>query len=346
MDSPGKPIRFGLLGAGNIGRRHTVQMARCGILAAIADTVEAKAGELAGAFSARAYSSLDDLLSRESIDVLAVCTPNYLHASQSVKALHHGCHVLCEKPMCLTSTDADRMMDAAREAGRYLFIVKQNRFNPPVQLVSRLLSEGRLGRVFSFQVNAFWNRPAAYYQSSDWHGKKDLDGGILFTQFSHFMDLLQWMLGEVDTVQSVRGNFMLGDLLEGEDTGAVLLRMKNGAIGTLQYSVSAYSKNMEGSLTILAEKGTIKIGGQYLNELEYFAVEGMEVPAEPPMHPANQYGYYTGSMSNHDKVYDELVKALRCESFSLASAREAAETVRLIERILTGPATRDSSFTL
>ena len=327
------PIHFALVGAGHIGGRHAQQMARCGILAAVADKVPEKAMVLAKTYSARAYHSLESLLASEKVEVVAICTPNHLHAEQSIQALDHNSHVLCEKPMCLESREAARMISAARKTGRHLFVVKQNRFNPPVQFLNQLLRDGRLGQIFSFQVNAIWNRPEKYYRDSDWHGKKELDGGILFTQFSHFMDLLRWMLGEVEAVTAFCGNFRLQGLVDGEDTGVALLRMKSGAIGTLYYTVNAYAKNMEGSLTIVAEKGTVKIGGQYLNELEYFCVEGMDSPPQYALRPANDYGYYTGSMSNHDQVYDELVKALRCEDFNLASAEEAAETVRLIEQI-------------
>jgi UDP-N-acetyl-2-amino-2-deoxyglucuronate dehydrogenase len=327
-------IRFALIGAGHIGRRHAQQMARCGQLIAIADPVTEKANRLAAELGSRAYPSLKAVLADEIPDVVAICTPNYLHAIQSMEALQAGCHVLCEKPMCLHREEADGMIRAAREAGKHLFVVKQNRFNPPVQLVQELIREGRMGKIHSFQINAVWNRPVSYYDESDWHGKKDRDGGILFTQFSHFIDLLCWLLGDVEEVRTFRDNFGRKESVDGEDTGVAVLRMKSGAIGSLYYTVGAYDKNMEGSFTLLGERGTIKIGGQYLNHLEYFCVEGMESPTLPTARPANEYGFYQGSMSNHDKVYDELMKALRQEPFDLASAREAADTVSLIEKIL------------
>jgi UDP-N-acetyl-2-amino-2-deoxyglucuronate dehydrogenase len=337
MSNPLSPIppsiRFALVGAGHIGRRHAAQMQRCGQLTAVADIVPEKAANLAEAFGARAYPSLDALLADEQPDLIAVCTPNYLHAGHSILALENGCHVLCEKPMCLSGTEARTMIAAARQAERHLFVVKQNRFNPPVQLLHRLLHQRRLGRILSFQVNGLWNRPPSYYHNSDWHGKKDRDGGILFTQFSHFIDLLCWLLGDLQVLGVVKDNFMLKDVAEGEDTGIVLLKTDEGAIGALHYTVAAYAKNMEGSLTVLGEKGTVKIGGEYLNELDYFRVEGMEPPALAASRPANEYGAYSGTMSNHDKVYDELVKALRQESYDLASAVEAEQTVLLIEKI-------------
>lgn len=332
-NTTGSPIRFALIGAGHIGRRHARQMARCGNMTAVADPVTGRAEELAAAFDAHPYSSLETLLQAERPDVVAICTPNYLHAQQSIQALEAGCHVLCEKPMCLDSREAAAMIAAARKADRHLFIVKQNRFNPPVLLLHQLLQEGRLGKINSFQVNAIWHRPAAYYRDSDWHGKRDKDGGILFTQFSHFIDLLCWLLGDIAVIRSLQDNFGLQGIIVDEDTGVLLMRTDQGAIGTMHYTVGSYEKNMEGSITLLGEKGTVKIGGEYLNELDYFRVEGMGSPALPVSRPANEYGAYKGSMSNHDKVYDELLKALGKEPYDLVSALEGAQTVALIERI-------------
>ena len=147
-------------------------------------------------------------------------------------------------------------------------------------------------------MNAIWHRPAAYYKDSDWHGKRDKDGGILFTQFSHFIDLLCWLLGDISVIGSIQGNFGLRGIIEDEDTGVLMMRTNQGAIGTMHYTVGAYEKNMEGSFTLLGEKGTVKIGGEYLNELDYFRVEGMEAPALAASRPANEYGAYKGSMSN------------------------------------------------
>ena len=309
-------------------------MARCGLLTAIADPDAERAGLLAQQYKARAYPSIEALLAKERVDLVAICTPNYLHAPQSILALEAGANVLCEKPMCLHTTEATAMIAAAKSAGKQLFVVKQNRFNPPVQLLHTLLKENRLGKIHSFQVNGIWHRPRGYYEGSDWHGRKEKDGGILFTQFSHFIDLLVWLLGDIEEVRSFRDNFGLRDAIDGEDTGVAILRLTSGAIGTLQYTVGARAANMEGSLLVLGEKGTLRIGGQYLNELDYFRVDDMETPSLPLTRPANEYGFYQGSMSNHDKVYDQLVRALRGEPYDLPSATEAARTVTTIEKIL------------
>jgi UDP-N-acetyl-2-amino-2-deoxyglucuronate dehydrogenase len=332
--SPSETRQFALVGCGQIGQRHAEQINRIGgSLVAVCDPVAERANGMADRYQARPYSGLQDLLETESVDMAVICTPNYLHAPQSIAALEAGCDVLCEKPMSIHSSDAAGMTAAAERTGRRLFIVKQNRFNPPVKLLHRLISGNSLGKIHSFQLNCFWNRPAAYYRNSDWHGQEMKDGGILFTQFSHFIDLLYWLLGDLREAAAFRENFLLNGYLEQEDTGCAILRMKNGAIGTLHYTVTAYEKNKEGSLTVFGEKGTVKIGGQYLNELEYFCVAGMEAPALPVPDPANDYGFYQGSMSNHHKVYDELVKALRGQPYDLPSAEEAAGTVAMIEKI-------------
>ncbi len=272
------------------------------------------------------------LAARPDLDVVSICTPNGLHAEHSIKALKAGIHVLCEKPMALTVKDCSAMIHAAERANKRLFIVKQNRFNPPVMAVKAHLDGGELGKIYSVQLNCFWNRNADYYKNS-WKGTKDLDGGTLYTQFSHFIDLLYWFLGDVESVAAYCGNFDHQGLIEFEDTGVVIMKFLNGAIGTINYTVNAYKKNMEGSLTLFAEKGTVKIGGQYLNELEYQSLEGNPISNLPPGNPPNNYGQYFGSMSNHDKVYQNLVEVLKGHGSIATSGMEGLKTVEIIEKI-------------
>ncbi len=202
---------------------------------------------------------------------------------------------------------------------------------PPVVEVKKLLDSNKLGKIYSFQINCFWNRPEVYYTNS-WKGSKQLDGGTLFTQFSHFIDLLYWMLGDVEKVKSVVKN--LGHpAIEIEDTGMVLFEMKSGVIGTLNYTVNSFSKNMEGSFTIFGEKGTVKIGGQYLNELDYQMIENYPIQKLPAAGRANDYGFYQGSMSNHDKVYENLFNALKAQENSMPNAEDGLKTVEIIEMI-------------
>jgi UDP-N-acetyl-2-amino-2-deoxyglucuronate dehydrogenase len=324
--------RFAIIGCGQIGNRHARQIARYGTLQSVCDIVPSRAQELATAYGAIPWDSPEQLLKNEMPDVVSVCTPNGLHAAHAIMALEAGCHVLCEKPMSLSTASGLQMIAAAEKAGKKLYVVKQNRYNPPVEAVKKLLEEGRLGRIHSFQVNCFWNRPAAYYTDS-WHGTRDLDGGILFTQFSHFIDLLYWLLGDMTTVQGLRANYIHGDAIDFEDTGVALLQLQNGAMGSLHYTVNSYQRNMEGSVTIFGDRGTVKIGGQYLNKLEHFSVEGETAPELATGGDANQYGFYQGSMSNHDKVYEHLIKALNDPTYRFVEAREALKTVEIIEKI-------------
>jgi UDP-N-acetyl-2-amino-2-deoxyglucuronate dehydrogenase len=326
--------RFAIIGCGHIGRRHAAQIAAHGVLAAVCDTELSRAKELAGKYTANPYSSVNELFSAEKPDVVSVCTPNGLHAEHAIRALEAGCHVLCEKPMSISRESGLRMIAAAETAGKKLFVVKQNRYNPPVEAIKKLLEAGKLGTIHSFQVNCFWNRPVAYYTDS-WHGTRELDGGILFTQFSHFIDLLYWLLGDVKSAQGMRSNFIHGDAIDFEDTGVALLQLESGAIGTLQYTVNSHQRNMEGSVAIFGDRGTVKIGGQYLNNIDFFAVQDETVPILPAGQSSNNYGFYEGSMSNHDKVYYHLIQALDNPGYRFVEAGEALKTVEIIEKIYT-----------
>ena len=326
-------FKFGIVGCGRIAQRHAEHIQIIGDLIAVCDIDIERAQALGKKYGVRWFGNLKDMLADcPEIDVISICTPNGLHAEQSIQALKAGHHVLCEKPMALTVADCSAMIKTAERANKRLFIVKQNRFNPPVEAVKKLIDEDRLGKIYSVQLNCFWNRNEAYYSNS-WKGTKDMDGGTLFTQFSHFIDLLYWFVGDVEWVSAKTANFHHRGIIEFEDTGMVVLKFLSGAIGTVNYTVNAYKKNMEGSLTIFAEKGTIKIGGQYLNELEYQSLEGDPVTDLPPGNPPNNYGQYFGSMSNHDKVYQNLVSVLEGRGTIATSGMEGLKTVEIIEKI-------------
>jgi UDP-N-acetyl-2-amino-2-deoxyglucuronate dehydrogenase len=324
---------FGIIGCGRIAHRHAEQMQKQGKLVAVCDLDLDKAKAFAAKYNATYYKNIEDLLLQETeITIMAICTPNGLHFDHTIKSLQAKKHVLCEKPIAIKTTDAEQMIACASENGCKLFVVKQNRYNPPVAAVKQLLENNTLGKLSSFQINCFWNRPAAYYQESTWRGIKALDGGTLFTQFSHFVDLLYWFLGDVKTVQAKIGNYDHQNI-EIEDAGVVLLEMQNGAIGTLNYTVNAFKQNMEGSFTIFGENGTVKIGGQYLNELEYQNIKNTDTILLQAGNTANSYGYYQGSMSNHDKVYENLLDALQNNNNNIASAQDGLKTVEIIEMI-------------
>ena len=326
-------LKFSIIGCGRVAQRHAEHIHTLGELVSVCDIVPDNAKTLAGKYGALSFSSIDDLLKAPSaVDVAVVCTPNGLHAEHTIRALQAGFHVICEKPMALTVRDCEAMIRAAEKAGKKLFIVKQNRFNPPVAAVKRLIEEGRLGAIYSVQLNCFWNRGKAYYNDS-WHGTKELDGGTLFTQFSHFVDLLVWMVGDIQEVQGYIANLGHGDAIEFEDTGVIAAKFYNGAIGTINYTVNSHGRNMEGSLTLFGEKGTVKIGGQYLNRLEYQDIPGYRIGDLPEGNLPNDYGEYQGSMSNHEKVYQNVIDTLLGNGTIATDGFEGLKTVEIIDKI-------------
>lgn len=315
------PVRFVLIGCGHIAARHLNQIARNGQLAGLCDTNAQVLLHQTNIYKVPGYISLDALLKVGPIaDVAVVCTPNGLHFTHARQLLEHGYHVLVEKPMVLNTADAERLWDVAKSQHKYLFTVLQNRFNAPIKWLYNVLKNGSFGKLFSVQVNCFWNRDSAYYDTSEWHGRIAMDGGVLFTQFSHFIDLLLWLFGPVKEVSALMHNVNHAHTELREDEGSVLISFENGMIGTLQFSTNSFKKNMEGSLTLLAEKGTVKIGGTYLNEISYLE---SEVPA--PIHQP------TGD--TFEQVYDSLIRTLQNNQPYYTSVEESIAVIRLIESI-------------
>ena len=328
-----KTINFAIIGCGRIAQRHAEHISNYGNLVAICDTVPSAADKLAEKYNAKAYYSSGKMLfDNLEIDVVAICSPNGLHAEHAIEIVNAGYHALCEKPMAISTADCGKMINAAEKANKRLFIIKQNRFNPPVAAVKDVIEQGRLGKIYSVQLNCFWNRNNDYYENS-WKGTKNLDGGTLFTQFSHFIDLLYWLIGDVKEVKSYLQNYAHDGIIEFEDSGVVALQFENGAMGTINYNVNSFGKNMEGSLTIFAEKGTIKIGGQYLNELEYQNIDGYVIENLPEGNKPNNYGNYVGSMSNHEKVYKNVIDVLNNGNSITTNFFDGLKTVEIIEKI-------------
>ncbi|MCB1646940.1 MAG: Gfo/Idh/MocA family oxidoreductase, partial [Pseudomonadales bacterium] len=222
-------LKFAVVGCGNIGTRHIGHVENLAELAAICDNNPNKLEKFSNS-TARKFENLTEMLAEMSgkIDVVSICTPNGLHAEHTIAALRAGFHVLCEKPMALSSEDCGEMIKVAEQMNRRLFVVKQNRYNPPIVAVKELIDQGALGKIYSAHLNCFWNRNAGYYENS-WKGSNDLDGGCLYTQFSHFIDLLYWMVGDVRDALAMVDNFNHQDLVEYEDSGVVALRFNNGA---------------------------------------------------------------------------------------------------------------------
>lgn len=305
-----KIIRFAVVGCGNIGTRHAEHISnnKRAKLCLVCDLIKERADNLTAKFGAEAVYDFDELLKKD-VDVVSICTPSGLHADMSVKALKSGKHVLCEKPMTLNLIDADKVIKAEKESGKKFFLVKQNRYNPPIKHLKDVVYNNKLGRVTLVNCNVYWNRRKEYYSESNWKGTMKLDGGALMTQCSHFLDLMIWIGGNVRSVYAKMVN-LNHDYIETEDTGFITIQFENGCIGSLQYTTCVHDKNIEGSMTVLGTKGSIKVGGEYLNKLDFWQVEGIDKPELEPGNPPNDYGHYKGSMSNHDKVIENVIAVL------------------------------------
>jgi predicted dehydrogenase len=324
-------IKFAVIGYGNIGKRHVQHIMAHpeAELVAICD-IPYKTIEEESLQSIKRYSDIDLMLQEIDADVINVCTPNYLHHPHTITALNAGFHVVCEKPMAISSAECDEMIETARKTDKTIFVVKQNRYNEPVQQVKTLLQEGTMGNIFFINVNCFWNRNGFYYTESPWRGKKNLDGGCLFTQFSHFVDILYYLFGDIASAQGQVFNFDHA-YTEVEDTGSFILKTAEGALVNFNFSTCSYEKNMEGAITILAQHGTVKIGGQYLNTIEYQHIKNKVLPAINISEKSNDYGKYQGSMSNHDRVIDNVVKTLQGKEQVMTNAFEGKKVVDIIE---------------
>jgi predicted dehydrogenase len=327
-------LGFALIGCGRAGERHVPQAGKFGRFVAACDIDEAAVRRLCRAVDADTYTDYGTMLRavRNKVDVIAVCTPNGLHCEHSIKAFEAGYHVICEKPMAITVHECGEMIKAAERANRRLFVVKQNRYNPPVAHLKSLLDTGALGQIYSAHLNCYWNRNDKYFQS-DWKGTMKMDGGTLYTQFSHFIDLIYWLVGDVREAFAFTSNYCHKGSVEFEDAGVAILRFYNGAMGSVNFTINSFGRNMEGSLTLFCEKGTVKIGGQYLNEIEYQQVKDLEPAQLRTGRPPNEYGEYQGSMSNHEDVYANVQSVLTSGGSIGTVGFEGLKTVEIIDKI-------------
>ncbi len=326
-------LQFAIIGCGRIAHRHASLIVKLGKLVAVCDTDQQKLNAFADQYRALPFSSFNSFIAANLlVDIVVICTPNGLHASQAIAAMQAGYDVLVEKPVALLASDVDAMIAAADSTQKQLFTVMQNRFNQAVMAVKKAIDNNQFGKIYSIQLSCFWNRPIAYYEDG-WHGTKNLDGGTLFTQFSHFIDLLLWLFGLVKNTQAILQNAAHEGSIEFEDQGVIIVEFENGIIGTINYSVNAFEKNREGSLTILGEKGIVKIGGEYLNRIEYQSFKNHEMIIPTDNSTPNDYGTYKGSMSNHHLVYASLINCIQKKQPYYTSATEARSTIELINTI-------------
>ena len=328
-------INFVVIGYGHIGKRHAEMIQRnsnCNLVAIvdIKDSQELGAENIDLPF----FKSVSELInSNIDFDVANIATPNGFHAEQALELLNHNKHVVIEKPISLKVKDAEKIIFKAFQVHKHVFAVMQNRYSPPSVWIKNLVDSGKLGKIFLVQINCYWNRDDRYYKKESWHGNKTLDGGTLFTQFSHFIDIMYWLFGDITNITARLKDFNHHTLTDFEDTGLVNFEFINGGIGCLNYSTSVWNQNLESSMTIIAENGSVKIGGQYMNIVEYCNIKDYEMPELAPTNPGNDYGAYKGSAQNHNFVIDNIVDVINSKASITTNALEGLKVVEIIEKI-------------
>jgi predicted dehydrogenase len=328
-------IKFAVIGAGHIGKRHAEMVLRHpgASLTAICDI---RSQEETGfkQDGVAYFNSAEELFaSGIQFDVVNICTPNGLHAKHSMMALEARKHIVCEKPMALSKADCESIIYKALQVHRNVFCVMQNRYSPPSVWIKEVVDQGILGEVFMVQLNCYWNRDNRYYKNGSWKGSQELDGGTLFTQFSHFIDIMYWLFGDITDIQGKFHDFTHQNSTEFEDSGIISFRFINGGMGCINYSTAVWDSNLESSITIIGEKGSVKIGGQYMNEVEYCHIDGYQMPELAPASPANDYGHYKGSAANHHFIIENVVDTLQGKTTITTNALEGLKVVDIIERI-------------
>lgn len=328
-------IKFTIIGLGHIGKRHAemVQRNSNASLVALIDVADATQLDIEK-FGVPVFKSIDEFqASGIETDIISICTPNGLHAEQAMQVLAIRKHVIIEKPMSLTKSDAEKVIYSALNVHKHVFCVMQNRYSPPSVWIKDMVTSGKLGKIFMVQLNCYWNRDDRYYKAGNWHGTKNLDGGTLFTQFSHFVDIMYWLFGDICNINTKLADNNHQNLTEFEDSGFVNFDFVNGGMGSINYSTSVWDKNLESSMTIIAENGSVKIGGQYMDKVEYCHVKDYVMPELAPTNPGNDYGAYKGSAQNHNYVIDNVIQVLQDNMPVDVNALEGLKVVDIIERI-------------
>ena len=325
-----RPFRLVLVGCGRISERHFDAIAdRPELqLVAVADESVDRARIASERLGIPAFTSYAAMLAETEADVAVICTPSGLHPRHGIMAAERGLHVVVEKPMATRLEEADALVRACDQGGVHLFVVKQNRLNPGIQLLKRALDRGRFGRVFLANTTVRWNRPQAYYDAAPWRGTWEFDGGAFMNQASHYVDMIQWLIGPVESVSAKTAT--LARRIESEDTGVALLRFRNGALGVIEVTMLTYPRNLEGSITVIGEKGTVKVGGTALNRIEHWEFaeyddddrEAEALRVAP--NPLSVYG------SGHRPYYDNVVRVLLGEASAGTDGREGRKSLELL----------------
>ena len=334
MSSSNK-IKFAVVGCGHIGKRHAEMIIgnNEAELIALCDS-RSKSEVGIEKYDVAYYQSIEKLLDAGlDIDVINICTPNGMHSEQASLALDKGMHVVVEKPIGLSKAKCEKVIHKALTNNKQVFAVMQNRYSPPSVWIKDLIDNKVLGDIFMVQLNCYWNRDSRYYKTGGWKGTQNLDGGTLYTQFSHFIDIMYWLFGDIKEIQGKFNDFTHKDSTDFEDSGIVSFDFLAGGMGSLNYSTAVASQNLESSLTIIGEKGSVKIGGQYMNEVEVCNIEGYEMPELPEANPPNDYGPYKGSAANHHYIIENVIDTLKGRTVATTNALEGLKVVDIIERI-------------
>ena len=323
-----KTFRIAFSGCGRISRNHFDAIDRIdGLeLAAVCDADPERAASAGAEWKVPHFTSYERMLAESHADVVAIATPSGLHPAQGIAAARAGMHVVTEKPMAISLTGADELVKACDTAGVHLFVVKQNRLNPPVQLLKRAVDRGRFGRIYLASCTVHWARPQEYYDQASWRGTWEFDGGAFMNQASHYVDLIQWLMGPVESVMAKTAT--LARRIETEDTGIAILKFRSGALGKIEVTMLAYPRNLEGSLTLLGEKGSAKIGGTAVNKIEHWQFADYDdddkLVEAADTNPPNVYGL------GHEGYYRNVLSVLRGEAKPDTDGRAGRKSLELI----------------
>jgi UDP-N-acetyl-2-amino-2-deoxyglucuronate dehydrogenase len=322
------PFRVALVGCGRISRSHFDALRRVeGLrLAAVADVLPERARAAGDAEGVPWFDAYEAMLERADCHAVAVCTPSGLHPAHGIAAARRGKHVVCEKPMAISLRGADELVQACDAAGVHLFVVKQNRLNPAVQLLRRAVDKGRFGRIYMANTTVRWSRPQEYYDQAPWRGTWEFDGGAFMNQASHYVDLIQWLVGPVESV--IAKTATLARRIETEDSGVAVLKFRTGALGVIEVTMLTFPRNLEGSITILGERGTVKVGGTAVNRVEHWRFADYDdddkLVEAAATAPPTVYGF------GHEGYYRNVLAVLRGQEPPGTDGRAGRKSLELI----------------
>ena len=328
-------VKFGVIGLGHIGKRHAEMIQRnpsCDLVALSDLRPEKELG--IQSYVVPFYKKYQDLLkSHSEIDVVCICTPNGSHSNIAIDALEYDKHLVIEKPIGLSKVNCEKVIFKALQKHKQVFAVMQNRYSPPSKWLKEIVEKKKLGEIFIVQINCYWNRDDRYYKKGGWKGTKENDGGTLFTQFSHFIDIMYWLFGDIKNIEGKFNDFNHQKSTDFEDSGIINFDFIEGGMGCLNYSTSVWNSNLESSITIVGSKGSVKVGGQYMNEIEYCNIKDYKMPELAPSNPPNDYGLYKGSAANHHYIFQNVVETLKGENVATTNILEGLKVVEIIEKI-------------